>query len=330
MKMLIKIIVVLSGLLLCTVLAGWYLVAAPVWTEVTPRDALASSERLRGHVITLSREIGPRPHNRPDKLNETADYIFENFNQFGTPRFQEYGARGQAFKNVVLRLKGQEYCESELFVVGAHYDTHLDNPGADDNASGVAGLIELARAIKERPLPCDVELVAYSLEEPPNFRTPNMGSFHHAQSLKKSGQPSVRMISLEMIGYFSDEPGSQHYPVPALRHVYGDRGDFIGVVGDLTSRDLIRDLKRSFVETGRIKTKAISAPSFVEGIDFSDHQNYIKFGFPAVMITDTAYFRNANYHRMSDTYDTLDYDKMSAVVDSVYFAMKDAIGRPPP
>ena len=278
----------------------------------------------------MSHEIGPRPHNRPGKLNETADYIFENFDQFGTPRFQEYEARGQDYKNVILRLKGQAYCESELFVVGAHYDTHLDNPGADDNASGVAGLIELARAISERPLPCDVELVAYSLEEPPNFRTTNMGSFHHAQSLKKNGWPLVRMISLEMIGYFSDEPGSQHYPVPALRHVYGNRGDFIGVIGDTTSRDLIRDLKVSFVKTGRIKTKAISAPSFIEGIDFSDHQNYLKFGFAAVMVTDTAYFRNANYHQMSDTYDTLDYDKMSAVVDSVYFALKDVTGQPSP
>ena len=330
MRKFLKIVSVLAGLLICVGLAGWYLVAVPVGAELTPRGVSTSSERLREHVVAISDEIGPRPHNRLGRLNETADYIFEKFNQFGTPQFQEYGAWGQLYKNVVLRLKGQEYCEGELFVVGAHYDTHLDTPGADDNASGVAGLIELSRAIKDRPLPCDVELVAYSLEEPPNFRTTNMGSFHHAQSLKESGWPSVRMISLEMIGYFSDEPGSQNYPVSAMKHIYGDHGDFIGIVGDLTSRDLIRDLKQSFLKTGRIKTQAISAPSFVEGIDFSDHQNYLKFGFPAAMVTDTAYFRNENYHRVSDTYDTLDFDKMSAVVDSIYFALKDGIGQPSP
>ncbi len=330
MRRLLKIFAVLAALAVGILVVVWYLITVPVWAMADTREALTNSDQLREHVVAISHEIGSRPHNRLDKLDDTADYIFERFSLIGTPQFQEYEARGQTYKNVVLQLKGNQYCESDLYVVGAHYDTHDFTPGADDNASGVAGLIELARAIAERPLPCDVELVAYSLEEPPNFRTPNMGSFHHAQSLKKRGVPLTLMISLEMIGYFSDEPDSQNYPAPIMKHAYGDRGDFIGVIGDLDNRSHIRALKRSFIETGRVKTKAISAPSFVQGIDFSDHLNYIKFDFPAIMVSDTSFYRNANYHRATDTFDTLDYEKMAAVVDSVYYALLDVIGQPAP
>ena len=330
MRILIKIIAALAGFLASALLIAWYLVTVPVWTGTISREAFTDAEKLRQHVIVLSEEIGGRPFGRTDRLDEAADFIFESFSPFGTPRFQEYDVRGEIYKNVILRISGNRYCESHYYVVGAHYDTHGDNPGADDNASGVAGLIELARAIKENPLPCDVELVAYSLEEPPNFRTPNMGSHHHAQSLKSRGVPVTVMISLEMIGYFSDEPDSQLYPAPGMSVAYGDRGDFIGVVGDLGSRGSIRRVKQSFLKTGRIKTRAISAPSFIAGIDFSDHQNYLKFDYPAIMITDTSFYRNANYHQLTDTHDTLDFERMSAVVDSVYYALKDVIGTPRP
>lgn len=328
MRLIVKSILGLIALSLCILGATWYLITAPVWTKPEGRNALSDASRLRLHVVTLATEIGGRPYLRTDKLNEAAAYIFEQFDTFGEPRFQEYNLQGQKYKNVTLRLQGNEYCETRHYVVGAHYDTFDNLPGADDNASGVAGLIELARAIHDTPLPCDIELVAYTLEEPPNFRTPNMGSHHHAESLARRGVPVALMISLEMIGYFSDEPNSQHYPVPAMKYAYGDRGDFIGIVGDLDNRGMIADVKRSFVKTDRIRTEAISAPSFVEGIDFSDHQNYIKFGFPAIMVTDTAFYRNANYHRPTDTPDTLDYTRMAAVVDSVYYALKDIIGNP--
>ena len=115
-----------------------------------------------------------------------------------------------------------------------------------------------------------------------------------------------------------------------MKHAYGDRGDFIGIIGDMDNRKHIRDMKRSFIGTGRIKTKAISAPSFVQGIDFSDHLNYLKFDYPAIMVSDTSFYRNANYHQATDTFETLDFDKMAAVVDSVYFALKDIIGTPRP
>lgn len=320
----------LVGLLMCVLLVVWYLVTVPVWTGAIPREAFTNAERLRQHVIVLSKEIGGRPFGRTDQLDEAADYIFESFSPFGTPSFQEYDVHGQTYKNVILTLKGSLPCKSGLYVVGAHYDTQGEKPGADDNASGVAGLIELARAIKDRPLACDVELVAYSLEEPPNFRTPNMGSHQHAQPLKDRDESVALMISLEMIGYFSDEPDSQLYPAPAMDIAYGDRGDFIGIVGDMGNRGSIRKVKQSFIRTGRIKTRAISAPSFVPGIDFSDHQNYLKFDYPAIMVTDTSFYRNANYHKLTDTHDTLDYERMSAVVDSTYFALKDVIGTPKP
>jgi len=327
MRKLLKAVGALLGLLAAILLVVWYLVTVPIWTGAISREAMTSPEHLRQHVITISDKIGGRPFNRLDRLDETADYIFERFSPYGTPRFQDYEVQGQIYKNVILRLKGTANCESGLVVIGAHYDTQGDKPGADDNASGVAGVLELARAIKTHPLPCDVELAAYSLEEPPYFRTPNMGSHHHAQSLKTRDTPIALMISIEMIGYFSDEPNSQHYPVPAMSVSYGNRGDFIAIVGDLDNRASIRAVTRSFLQTDRIKTQAISAPSFVQGIDFSDHQNYLKFDYPAIMVTDTAFYRNANYHRPTDTHDTLDYEKMAAVTDSVYYALKDVMAQ---
>ena len=327
MRILLKVSAVLSGLVLCLLLIAWYFVTVPVWTDTAPRPTLTDAKKLHQHVIVLSEEIGGRPHNRPDRLDQAADYIFDQFSAFGTPRFQEFKAQDQTYKNIILRLKGNSTCDDQLYVVGAHYDTEGNKPGADDNASGVAGLIELAHAIRQHALPCDVELVAYTLEEPPNFRTPNMGSHHHARSLKDQNTPVALMVSLEMIGYFSDEPDSQHYPIPAMSIAYGNRGNFIGIVGDMDSRSPIHDFRRSFTRSGRIETKAISAPSFVPGIDFSDHQNYLKFDYPAIMITDTSFYRNAHYHQPTDTHDTLNYEKMAAVVDSVLFALQDVMAK---
>ena len=171
MRLIVKSILGFIVLSLCILGATWYLVTAPVWTKPEARNPLSDANRLRQHVVTLATDIEGRPYIRPDKLDEAAAYIFDQFEAFGEPRFQEYNLQGRTYKNVTLRLRGTQSCKTRHYVVGAHYDTFGSLPGADDNASGVAGLIELARAIHDTPLPCDVELVAYTLEEPPNFRT---------------------------------------------------------------------------------------------------------------------------------------------------------------
>ena len=198
-------------------------------------------------------------------------------------------------------------------VVGAHYDVCEDLPGADDNASGVAGVLELARLLDARVLRSPVELVAFSTEEPPYFRSPDMGSAVHARSLRAAGAEVRAMISLEMIGYFAP---SQHHRALLLSLVYPHRGDFIAVVGRWADRGLVREAKKCIRGATAVPPVSYSGPVGV-GADLSDHLNYWVAGFPAFMITDTAFLRNPNYHRASDTAVTLNYRRLAGVVDGV-------------
>jgi Zn-dependent M28 family amino/carboxypeptidase len=224
--------------------------------------------------------------------------------------------------------------DGALMVVGAHYDSHGDaaagamfargftadthTPGADDNASGVAGLIELAHLLGQRPPSHAVELVAYALEEPPYFRTEDMGSVRHAHALAATKRDVRLMLSLEMIGVFSDAPGSQRFPVLGMQPLYSDRGDFIALVGDFGDFANMRRAKALMSGASDLPVRSISAPATLQGIDFSDHRSYWAEGYPALMVTDTAFFRNAHYHRAGDTHEKLDYRRMAQVVQSVF------------
>jgi hypothetical protein len=163
-----------------------------------------------------------------------------------------------------------------------------------------------------------VELVAYTLEEPPYFRTEFMGSFQHARALAQQNREVRLMLSLEMIGYFRDPPGSQRYPVAALKALYPDRGNFIALVGPYRDFGLMRRVKGLFKGASDLPATSINAPSLVQGVDFSDHASYWRFKMPALMVTDTAFMRNPNYHLPGDTADTLDYARMAKVVRGVY------------
>ena len=202
-------------------------------------------------------------------------------------------------------------------VVGAHYDVAGEQPGADDNASGVAGLLELARLLKGQSFRQRVELVVYTNEEPPFFRTPYMGSAVHARSLAESGKRASLMLSLECIGYFSDEPGSQDHPVRLLNAIYPTTGNFISLVGFYEDGDVSRQVKTAMKSASDLPVYSINAPSFVVGVDFSDHLNYWNEGFVGMMVTDTAFYRNKAYHTPRDTADRLDYGRMAKVVDGV-------------
>lgn len=231
---------------------------------------------------------------------------------------QSYEVHGALFTNVVARF-GPE--QGERVIVGAHYDACDGLPGADDNASGVAGLLALARMYQEHPPKLPVELVAFTLEEPPHFRLPTMGSVVHARSLAKEGAKVRAMICLETIGTFEDRPGSQTYPIPGLGGVYPDRGDFIAVVGDATSPLLVRKVKAAMASASPLPVWSINAPAAIPGIDFSDHRSYWAEGFPAVMVTDSAFYRNPRYHTARDTPDRLDYPRMAQVIQGVRVAV---------
>jgi Zn-dependent M28 family amino/carboxypeptidase len=207
-------------------------------------------------------------------------------------------------------------------VVGAHYDVCGEQEGADDNASGVVGLLELARMLDGQKLSHQIDLVAYSLEEPPYFRTQYMGSYVHARSLAKSNTEVYGMISLDMIGYFSDEKKSQSYPFGILSLFYGKRANYITVIKKFGSGSFARRFARKYKSTDIIRAKKFTAPGKSPGISYSDHANYWKFGYSAVLITDTSIFRNNNYHLKSDTVETLDIRRMAKVIDGLFLALR--------
>jgi Peptidase family M28 len=305
------------GLMLAVIIvAVWYLIAQPTMTSNTPstkstgKDDPATSpkaatgpERLRGHVLALSETFHPRDWENPANLDRCAEYIADHLRQAGaTVEFQEFKVETNNYRNVIGRFGvGKE----KKIIVGAHYDSCGVTPGADDNASGVAGLLELAKMIGENPPDAELELVAYTLEEPPFFGTPLMGSAKHAKSVAGEKDRIAGVIVLEMIGYYNDAPGSQSYPMPALKLLYPDRGNFITVVSRFDQGSWVKKLKNAMKDATRLPVYSFRGPESLPGVDFSDHRNYWPHGIPAAMITNTAFYRNTEYHKPGDTADRL-------------------------
>lgn len=273
-------------------------------------------------VTKLSREIGIRSHQDHDRLAKTVRYLLAEFSSLGyQPATQSFPYAGKTYQNVIAELKGTSAPE-QVLVIGAHYDTVRTTPGADDNASGVAGLLGMAKLLAGKPLEKTVRFVAFALEEPPTYRTKNMGSYHYAASLKKAGEKVEGMICLEMIGFFCDRPGSQHYPIPFMKLKFPKTGNYIAMVGNRRSRPFTLQMADGFRKGTDLPLVTLNAPAFVVGIDFSDHWSFGKFGYPAFMVTDTAFYRNPNYHSPSDLPDTLDYNRMAQVVEGLMAAIE--------
>jgi Zn-dependent M28 family amino/carboxypeptidase len=301
--------------------AAWFAVTQPVMFrgaaggQIPPVDAA----RLEAHVRALSESLGPRDEGHPENLDRAAAYVRQEFERAqAAVSEQPFQAGGSTYRNVIASFGPRT---KELIVVGAHYDTAGPLPGADDNASGVAGLIELAYLLGRTAPAMRIELVAFALEEPPYFRSAWMGSAVHAASLRAQGLKARAMISLEMIGYFSDQADSQQYPVSLLKSFYPSSGNFITVVGKMDQGRLLRRVKKAMLSASPLPVYSINAPRSIPGVDFSDHLNYWNEGYDALMITDTAFYRNPNYHTSADTPGTLDYKRMAMVVQGVYAAV---------
>jgi Zn-dependent M28 family amino/carboxypeptidase len=313
-------IVLLIGVLV--LVAIWFWLTQPLFirsSNTSPRRA--DPARLQTLVHKLSTDFHPRDSDHTDNLDRTAAFIRDELLKTGATVLEQlYRVEGRSYRNVIARF-GPE--SAERLVIGAHYDTAGPLPGADDNASGVAGLIVLAELLGKQPPPIRVELVAFSLEEPPFFGTTGMGSSVHAESLRKENVKVRAMISLEMIGYFSDAPGSQNFPASILKAFYPSTGNYIAVVGRISDGLLVRRVKGSMSGAATLPVHSINAPSFLPGVDFSDQLNYWRLGYSGVMITDTAFYRNLNYHTEHDTAEKLDYNRMAMVVDGAYAAVVD-------
>jgi len=279
-----------------------------------------SIENLYSIVKTLTEINPPRSYAHSESLDMIASFISKKFIEYGyRPLEQPFPFKGQTYRNIIASI-GPE--DAPRIVIGAHYDVCGEQPGADDNASGVAGLLEIARLLATggKPLQCRIDLAAYTLEEPPASFTQFMGSYVHALSLKKSGASVKGMIALEMIGYFSDEPNSQQYPPGIPAGSMPESGNFIAVVGRPLDAELADQITAGLKKTS-LPTEMLLLPPQIRGVDYSDHWGFWQLGFQAVMVTDTAFYRNPNYHTASDTIDTLDFVKMAKVVQGLYWGL---------
>lgn len=280
-------------------------------------NILANADTLliKKHLTEITKNKIFRNFKNTGRLNEVAEYIFNHFSQYSeSVNYQEFQVNGETYKNVICSFGD---LKAKTIVIGAHYDVNGNQEGADDNASGVVGLLELARLLKNKKLNYRIDLVAYTLEEPPFFRSKYMGSYIHAKSLVDSKANVFGMVSLEMIGYFDENENSQSYPIASLSSIYGNKGDYITLVNKFEKGEFAEKFNAKFQERKSIRTEIFDSQIPLPGIDFSDHLNYWNFGFSALMITDTAFLRNKNYHTAGDTMEKLDIQKMAKVIDSV-------------
>lgn len=275
-------------------------------------------ENLKRHTQVLSKDIGERNFIHYQNLERAANYIKQEFRNYGyEPQEQIYHLEDKSFRNIIATKEGKT-SPDKIIVVCAHYDSVWGSPGADDNASGVAGLIELAHLLYKEDLNKTIKFIAFANEEPPFYLTEDMGSFRYAKEAKRKGEDIQAALCLESIGFYSDNRGSQSYPL-GLRLFYPDKGNFIALVGNLSSRDLLKRIIKEFKKVSEFPVEYLSAPVILApAISFSDHWSFWRFGYRAVMITDTAFYRNPYYHTSDDSLEKLNYPYLSEVVIALY------------
>jgi Zn-dependent M28 family amino/carboxypeptidase len=282
--------------------------------------------RLRTHVEQLAGGIGERNVFRPAALDQAARYITREFQQSGlSPAAQPFTALGREVRNIEAELTGNGRPD-EILVLGAHYDTVQGCPGANDNGSGVAALLEVARALAPARLERTIRFVAFVNEEPPFFQGPEMGSLVYARRCRARAERIVGMLSLETIGYYTDRPGTQRYPAP-MGLLYPSTGHFLGMVSDLRSRRLLFRVAKAFRKATEFPIRSAVAPAALPGVSWSDHWAFWQQGFPAIMLTDTAPYRYPHYHSPYDRPDQLRYPEFTAVVAGVIEATRELSGR---
>jgi hypothetical protein len=295
--------------------------------ELSPLEA--PQVQLRGSLETdvthLATTIGERNLAHYPELLQAADYVEQRFQEFGFDvHRQTFQVNGMDCHNLEVEIAGAEK-PKEIVVVGAHYDTAPGTPGANDNASGVAALLAIAGRLRRAAPSRTLRFVAFTNEEPPYFQTPDMGSWVYARRCSQLSENLVAVISLETIGYYRDEPGSQVYP-PPFSAFYPSEGDFIAVVGNVGSRPLVREVVDSFRRHAKFPSEGGAVPGEIIGIGWSDHWSFWQEGYQGVMITDTAPFRYPYYHHPQDLPDKLDFDRMTRVVDGLVPVVAELAG----
>lgn len=303
-----------------------YLIDMPGKSYSGPFQSLREDERelrhrLERHVSRLALQIGERNVWHYAELEAAAAYIHDNLRELGyLPDTQAYESQGKVVKNLAAEQVGSSLPQ-EIVVIGAHYDSVRGSPGANDNGSGVAAMLEIARLLKGQAMRRTVRFVAFVNEEPPFSYTQEMGSRVYATQVRKRNERIIAMLALETIGYYSDATGSQRYPFP-FNFFYPSTANFIGFIGNLSSRHLVRQSLSAFRRSTSFPSEGVAAPGWMTGIGWSDHWSFWQAGYPAIMITDTALFRYAHYHASTDTPNRLDYRRTARVVKGLSHVVK--------
>jgi len=284
------------------------------------RPAEPLEARLRADVERLAGGIGERNTTRPSRLRAAADWIEAELAAVGyAPVRQTYVVDGVPCANLAAQRDGDE----RIVLLGAHYDSVEGSPGANDNASGVAAGLALARAFAARTTARTLRFVFFVNEEPPWYRTDDMGSVRYARACRARGERFEAVIAMDTIGYFTDEADSQDYPVRGLHLAYGSKGNYLGFVGNVASSELVRRAIGAFRARARIPSHGVALPDAVPGIGWSDHWSFWQEGYEAIMVTDTAPFRYPHYHRSTDTPAQLRYDRLALVVEGLEAVLQE-------
>jgi hypothetical protein len=291
---------------------------------LTPEE-ITLQELLKQDLQKLAVEIGSRNNNQYQKLNQTKDFFINSFSQAGYKvTQQEYKIDNKTYYNIEVEKTGTTKTE-EIIIIGGHYDSAFTSPGANDNGTGAAATLELAKIFANKTTNRTIRFVEFTNEEPPFFWTENMGSLIYAKYAKKLRQQNekvVAMLSLETMGYFSDQPGSQEYPYP-INLIYPNQGNFISFIGNLKSSNLVKKAIGSFRDHVKFPSQGTALPSFIPGVGWSDQWSFWQQGYPGIMVTDTAPYRYQYYHTEDDTIDKIDFDKFTRVVNGLVDVITD-------
>lgn len=323
------------GIIVALALAGlgvWFMTSMPGRSYRGAFDTLSAGERathdqVRRHVWVLAGEIGERNLWKPAALDAAAAYVTSELRRSGLDvQAQAYDVAGRTVNNLEAERRGT-VAPAEIVVVGAHYDSIAGCPAANDNASGVAAMLEIARLLRDVPCGRTIRYVAFVNEEPPFFFTSNQGAVVYAWRCRQRGERIVAMYSLETIGCYLDGRGTQQYPFP-FGLFYPNVGNFVAFVGNVSSRRLVRRSVAAFRRHAAFPSEGAAAPGYLPGIFWSDHWAFWRQGYPAVMVTDTAPFRYPQYHTSGDTPDQLDYGRMARVVVGLADVVREIAGGP--
>lgn len=322
---------ILVLILIALLIFGWSLMVwmpGESYTGALPPLSKAESElqaSLKRDVRMLSEKIGTRNYQAHQNLLAAKEYLAKELTTAGyTVKNLDYSIENQTYTNLEVEIPGTTRAD-EILVIGAHYDSAFTSPGANDNGTGAAAVLALAREFANSKPMRTLRFVEFTNEEPPYFWTDNMGSMVYASQAKQRGDKIVGMFSLETLGYYSDKANSQKYP-PPLNLLYPDRGNFLGFIGNIESRELLRNTIRSFRAQAKFPSEGAALPNALPGVGWSDHWSFWQQGYQAVMITDTATFRYPHYHTLDDTVDKIDFEKLARVVSGIDRVIADFAG----